>query len=43
MSNQNTYTFYAEANTAEMKCEIITLIEEFESAAEAVVLTETNE
>ena len=43
MSNQNTYTFYAEANTTEMKCEIITLIEEFESAAEAVVLTEVKE
>jgi hypothetical protein len=43
MSNQNTYTFYAEANTAEMKCEIITLIEEFEDAAEAVVFKEVNE
>lgn len=43
MSNQNTYTFYAEANTAEMKCEIITLIEEFENAAEAVVFKEVNE
>lgn len=43
MRNQNTYTFYAEANTAEMKCEIITLIEEFESAAEAVVFNETHE